>query len=163
MYKRRKSYTRDGFTLIELLVVIAIIGVLASVVIASVNVARDKAANAAIKSNLNNVRGQAEIVYDDNNGFYDPVCADPRVMKAVNAAAIITGATEDYDLTNAQVAAVPPTPATANCHSSPTGWAISVPLKIQEGTSLYWCVDNNGVSGGRVNILPADAEACPAS
>ena len=45
-----------GFTLIELLVVIAIIGILSSVVIASINQARDKGNDAAIQSNLNGIR-----------------------------------------------------------------------------------------------------------
>jgi prepilin-type N-terminal cleavage/methylation domain-containing protein len=45
-----------GFTLIELLVVISIIGLLSTVVLASVNVARANAADAAIKSEIQQYR-----------------------------------------------------------------------------------------------------------
>jgi prepilin-type N-terminal cleavage/methylation domain-containing protein len=62
-----------GFTLIELLVVVAIIGILATVVLASLSSARDKAKDASIKSILSNMRAQAELQYD---GDFDNVC-DP--------------------------------------------------------------------------------------
>src|SRR5437868_11975300 len=62
-----------GFTLIELLVVIAIIGILSSVVLASLNSARNKGTDSAIKASLANARAQAELYYDAA-GNYAGVC-----------------------------------------------------------------------------------------
>src|ERR1700744_4592103 len=70
-----KKALNKGFTLIELLVVIAIIGILASVILASLNSARAKGVDAAVKSDLENARDQAEIYYDSNNNSYAGVCA----------------------------------------------------------------------------------------
>ncbi len=54
---------KKGFTLIELLVVISIIGLLSSIVMASLNTTRVKAADTAIKADLKGIATSAEIEY----------------------------------------------------------------------------------------------------
>ncbi len=58
-----------GFTLIELLVVIAIIGILSSVVLASLNSARLKGRDAVRVSDLQQIHLALELYYD-SNGHY---------------------------------------------------------------------------------------------
>lgn len=128
------SHTRTGtagFTLIELLVVIAIIGILASVVLASLNTARNKGADAAIKSDVDSARAQAELYYDANgatNG-YTNVCTGSvgsvKGIAAMKAAASSAGS------------------ASVVCNSSASAWVLSAQLK---STTQYWCTDNTGTS-----------------
>ncbi len=58
-----------GFTLIELLVVIAIIGLLSSVVLASLSSARKKAKDVVVQSSLIQMRTEATLYYSDNNNY----------------------------------------------------------------------------------------------
>ena len=61
---------KRGFTLIELLVVIAIIGLLASIVLASLNSARKKSRDARREADLKQIQNAMELYANDNGGLY---------------------------------------------------------------------------------------------
>jgi len=71
-----------GFTLIEMLVVVGIIGVLSSVLLTALGPARDKAKDARIIQQMNQVRALAETMYD---GTYDAVETIPSIGEIRNS------------------------------------------------------------------------------
>ena len=139
---------KKGFTLIELLVVVAIIGILASVVLASLNSARAKGADAAIKANLSNVRAQAELIYD-TDGDYDAVCAANSVAQNATIASAVAAATSAG---SGSVVCGKPASGAASA------WAISAQLKAD--TTKYWCVDSTGASKQETSQIAATTTVC---
>lgn len=150
------STQQKGFTLIELLVVIAIIGILSSVVLASLNTARNKGADTAVKSNLSGARAQAELFYDVNTNSYENVCANnagvggvKTIYASVLAAAQATGLTTiTVDGTGAATISV--------CNDTAAGWGATAPLKAG---GLY-CVDSTGAAATTSTQLGAGDVTC---
>ncbi len=132
---------QKGFTLIELLVVIAIIGILSSVVLASLNSARAKGSDAAVQSGLSNFQAQAAIFYNIGQDY------------GTTAITSCTGTGDTGSVFNtsgdAQGASIV-TNVTSNasghvvaCTSATSTYTFAAELS----TGAYWCVDGSGYTG----------------
>lgn len=132
---------QNGFTLIELLVVIAIIGILASVVLASLNSARAKANDASVRTNLNNARSQAELYHNEYNNYGT---AGAGTGVCILTGQFVIGEQISAAIKSSAKPAAYDTPQEV-CFVSANGadWAAAVQLSAPNTTTFY-CVDSQG-------------------
>lgn len=116
-----------GFTLIELLVVIAIIGILAAIVLVSLSGAQNRAKDARIQADMNQIRSSSQLTYTDV-GYYDGALMTDDVNTL-----IADIRTQGGGLIASAVA------SNAYCFAVQTN---------NTGATKYWCVDSNLLSEG---------------
>lgn len=110
---------KRGFTLIELLVVITIIGILSAIVLVSLRGATNRAHDARIVSDMDQIRSTAEIYYGNNSNSYSNLCSDGDVTYLANDISNEGGA--NYE-----------------CNANATSYCVEVELHNGD----WWCVDS---------------------
>ena len=154
----------NGFTLIELLVVIAIIGVLASVILTSLNSSRGKGYDAKVKSQLVSLRTRAELYRAGAGNFGISVAGSEAAISPNFGNGCSTGMFTDVALDPYTATTAYPPSTSMRCTSSGSAYAVSASLNSNNpAASDHWCVDSTGTSKAIGALHNSSTYVCPSS
>ncbi len=124
--------------MIELLVVIAIIGILSSVVLASLNSARQKSRDAKRVSDIQNLQLALELSFDSNSEYPDSL----------------------FDLSPNFIPSDPIDPLTNDSYLYDNLTSAGVACAVLSGDCVIYHLGAN-LEGSGSNVLDTDADVCP--
>jgi len=137
---RSSSATIAVIIIVVIFVSIAILGILSSVVLASLSTAREKGAEAGIKSTASSLRLQA-LLYEDKNKTDVGFCKDADVVSVLYSGMKFGKIDGSYV-----------------CNDTKVGWAVSFPLRYKG----YACVDSVSKDLIKLENQITNETSCPA-
>lgn len=147
---RRNKGTSKLAVLRDVVGILILVGLLLSVVLASLNTARYKGPLAGFKSSMHYFRAQAELHYDEHERSYAGFCSSPE-YKNIEELLMLNMDNEFGGFVCSARSII------LNCKDSEIGYVISAPLPINGGDN-YYCVDSTGFVGEVTG--PVEGKSC---